>query len=154
KPTAVTLPFALVLLDWWPLRRLACGASGLPTAPALLRSLREQTPLLLLALAISVVTYRVQAATGAVAAEAALPFGVRAANAVDSLRHYLQDAFWPSGLSVFYPHPTAVVSPAATAASALALLALTAGALRLARAAPAAAMGWLWFLGTLVPVLG
>jgi tetratricopeptide (TPR) repeat protein len=155
KPTAVTLPFALVLFDWWPLRRIECAArTGLPTLRGLAHSLREKWPLFALAAAVSVVTYRVQASTGALAAPDVLPFGVRAANALDALRQYLADAFWPSGLCVFYPHPTAIESPFAAAATALALVAVSAALLRLARAAPAAAMGWLWFLGTLVPVLG
>ena len=155
KPTAVTLPFVLVLFEWWPLGRLARSPrTGRPTARALAASLREKAPMLALAAAASAVTYRVQASTGAVAAGDALPFPVRAANAVDSLRAYLVDFAWPRDLAAFYPHPTAVESPAATAVTALALLAWTACALRLARRAPAAAVGWLWFVGTLVPVLG
>jgi hypothetical protein len=155
KPTAVTLPFVLVLFEWWPLGRLARSPrTGLPTARALAASLREKAPMLALAAAVSVVTYRVQAATGAVAASDALPFSVRAANAVDALRAYLAGFVWPHGLAAFYPHPTAIASPAATAVTALALLAWTAVVLRLARRTPAAAVGWLWFVGTLVPVLG
>jgi tetratricopeptide (TPR) repeat protein len=155
KPTAVTLPFVLVLFEWWPLRRLACSPrSGLPTVRSLAASLRAKWAMLALVAADAAVTYRAQAASGAVAARDALPFAVRAANAVDSLRAYLVDSVWPSGLAVFYPHPIAVTSPGATLATALALAAGTALLLRLARRQPAAAMGWLWFLGVLVPMLG
>jgi len=83
-----------------------------------------------------------------------LPFAVRAANAVDSLRAYLVDAVWPVGLAAFYPHPTAIESPAATLATAAALAAWTVVTLAFARRQPALAMGWLWFVGTLVPMLG
>ncbi len=155
KPTAVTLPFVLVLFEWWPLARLECSArSGLPTPGALAASLREKLPMLALAAAVSVVTFRVQAATGAVAASDVLPFPLRLGNAIDSLRAYLADAFWPSGLAAFYPHEAAIASPLATLGSALALgaisLALGVGSRRI----PAGLAGWLWFLGTLVPVLG
>jgi len=107
-----------------------------------------------MSVAVSAVTYSVQSSTGAVAAADALPFAVRAANAVDSLRAYLIDAIWPAGLAAFYPHPTAIESPVATLATAAALAAWTALALALARRQPALAMGWLWFVGTLVPTLG
>jgi tetratricopeptide (TPR) repeat protein len=155
KPTAVTLPFVLVLFEWWPLRRLAVSArTGLPTLRSVAVSLLEKWPLLAMSAAVSAVTYAVQASTGAVAAADALPFAVRAANAVDSLRAYLVDAVWPAGLAAFYPHPTAIESPAATLATAAALVVWTALALSLARRQPAIAMGWLWFVGTLVPMLG
>ncbi|HVH17773.1 MAG TPA: tetratricopeptide repeat protein [Myxococcota bacterium] len=155
KPTAVTLPFVLVLFEWWPLRRLACSPrTGLPSARALAGSLAAKWPMLALSAAASFVTYRVQASTGAVAASDALPFPVRAANAVDALRAYLVDFVWPQGLAAFYPHPTSIEAPAATLVTALALAAWTAGVLGLARRVPAAAVGWLWFVGTLVPVLG
>jgi tetratricopeptide (TPR) repeat protein len=155
KPMAVTLPFTLVLFEWWPLRRLAASErTGLPTAAALARSLRAKWPELALAALFSAVAYRVQSATGAVAASDALPFPVRVANAVDSLWAYLADVVWPYGLAAFYPHPTSVPSPGWTALGAVALVALTGLLLRAARRAPEAAVGWLWFLGTLVPVLG
>ncbi|HEX5067363.1 MAG TPA: hypothetical protein VFY49_14685 [Myxococcota bacterium] len=155
KPTAVTLPFVLVLFEWWPLRSLACSPrSGLPTARALGASLRQKAPMFALVAAISIVTYRVQASTGAVAAGDVLPFSVRAANAVDSLRAYLADFAWPHDLAAFYPHPTQIGAPLSTAVSGLALLAWTGLVLRLARRTPAAAVGWLWFVGALVPTLG
>jgi tetratricopeptide (TPR) repeat protein len=110
--------------------------------------------MLALSAAASLVTYRVQDATGAVAASDALPFAVRAANAVDAVRAYLADFVWPRGLAAFYPHPTSIEAPAATLVTALALVAWTAVVLGFARRAPAAAVGWLWFVGTLVPVLG
>jgi Flp pilus assembly protein TadD len=155
KPMAVTLPFTLVLFEWWPLRSLPVSPrTGLPTAAGLARALRAQLPALALAAAISAVAYRVQSASGAVAARDALPFSLRVDNAIHAVVAYLADAVWPHALAAFYPHPTEIVSASATVAAAAALLAFSAALVFAARRAPAALVGWLWFLGTLVPVLG
>ena len=155
KPMAVTLPFTLVLFEWWPLRRLATSPrTGLPTLAGLARSLRAQLPAFALAALFSAIAYREQAVDGAMVARGVLPLTLRIANAVDALWAYLADSVWPSGLSAFYPYPTSMPSPLATGLGAAALAAITLGLLRAARRAPAATVGWLWFLGTLVPVLG
>jgi protein O-mannosyl-transferase len=156
KPMLVTLPFVLVLLDVWPLGRVGVGGGG-PGAwvdrRALRASLVEKLPLFALALASSVVTFVVQRHAGAVGELQRFPFGARLANAVVSYVAYLEKAFWPAGLAVFYPYDRAL-SAWRVAACALILLAVTGAAFALARRAPAVAVGWCWYLGTLVPVIG
>jgi Flp pilus assembly protein TadD len=154
KPTLVTLPFALLLLDLWPLRRTGVGApAGAPHAPWT-RLLGEKLPLFALAAASCVVTYAVQSASGATSRLAHLPFPARAGNAVVSVARYLGSTLWPLDLAVFYPHPEHSWPPAAVAAAALLIAGVTAATLLALRRAPALAVGWLWFLGTLVPMLG
>jgi hypothetical protein len=154
KPTAVTLPFSLLLLDYWPLGRLAPRGRRLPAGGALARAVAEKLPLFALTGLVSVVTYQVQAATGAVASGDLLPLDLRAANAIGALVDYLADAFWPSDLAVFYPHPRELPPLPELAAALVGLVAITAGALQQARTRPQLTVGWLWFLGTLVPVIG
>jgi tetratricopeptide (TPR) repeat protein len=157
KPMAVTLPFVLLLLDYWPLRRLgAAGASGLPGGPELSRALLEKLPMLALVAASSVVTLRVQSAAGATGFGEQLSLAARIANALESYGAYLTDAFWPSGLAVFYPHPhfDGVESFLPAAGWALCGVALTAVLLRASRQHGYLAVGWLWFLGMLIPAIG
>jgi Flp pilus assembly protein TadD len=144
KPMLVTLPFVLLLLDYWPLRRM----------PPVRRAVLEKLPLVALSAISSVVTYRVQQAAGAVQPIDLYPASVRALNALIAYATYLRQAFWPSGLAVFYPHPGENVSQAAAGGAALLLAAITAVALRARARHPYLAVGWLWFLGTLVPVIG
>jgi len=154
KPMLVTLPFLLLLLDFWPLGRLARGPERVPWS----RLLGEKAPFLLLSVASSLVTLRVQAAGGAMGplAEVALP--ARLANAAVATWTYLARSVWPHGLAAFHPHP-GLAAPGSgwTLEAGLAcgvLVLLTGLALRHARRAPYACVGWLWFLGMLVPVLG
>ena len=139
KPMLVTLPFVLLLLDYWPLHR---------------RALLEKVPLVALSLASSVVTYRVQSAAGAIQAGDVYPVSTRILNAVLSYAIYLRQAFWPSDLAVFYPHPGADLSRAAALGAGLLLATGTAVAVAMRRRHPYLLVGWLWFLGTLVPVIG
>ncbi len=150
KPMLVILPFVLLLLDFWPLRRL-----GNPVSPrALGRAALEKLPLLAMAAAVAVVTFAVQRDAGAMHHADMLPFGVRVQNALISWVWYLEKAFWPTGLAVFYPHPARGVPTGAAVLAALLLAAITAAAVRSARTRPYFAMGWLWYLGSLVPVIG
>jgi hypothetical protein len=152
KPTLVSLPFVLLLLDFWPLRRTAAGAA--PGAPALpwRRLAAEKLPLFALAAASCLVTYRVQG--GAAAMLQHLPAATRLSNAVVAAAAYLGRTLWPARLAFFYPHPERPW-PATTFAAALAtLLLLTGAAAALRRRAPWLAVGWLWFLGMLVPTVG
>jgi len=150
KPMLVTLPAVLLLLDVWPLGR---------TASRSLRALAwEKAPLFAAAAASCAATLVAQRAGGAVASLASAPLADRAANAVVSYARYLLHAAWPVNLSVIYPLPgsveaAALSAPAVTAAL-LVLAALSALAYRLRRRAPYVLIGWLWFLGTLVPVIG
>jgi tetratricopeptide (TPR) repeat protein len=145
KPMLVTLPAVLLLLDAWPLRRLF-GPSG-RLAPFVLL---EKLPLLLPALAVAAVTAMVQPVVGS----EGHAISVRVANAIDSLGAYLRVSFWPSGLAVLYPHPGAEIPAWRVASSGAVVLALTIFAALGLRRRPAQALGWLWFLGMLVPVIG
>ena len=146
KPILVTLPLALLLLDAWPLERL--GALRVRAA------LREKAWLFALAVAAGVVTVAAQHAGGALQALDAVPLGERLANAPVAVLGYLRRAFWPSDLAVFYPHPRATLAISRAWASAAALFGLTALALRAWPRRPWLAVGWLWFLVLLAPVVG
>jgi tetratricopeptide (TPR) repeat protein len=155
KPLLVTFPFALLLLDFWPLGRLG----GTPDAPRLeaarvRRAVLEKWPLFALVAASSVVTYAVQRETGAMSADGMLPFAYRVENGLESLVIYLEKSVWPSGLAIFYPHPLATVGAARAASCGLALAGVTVVCLRLAQRRPHLTVGWFWYLGTLVPMIG
>jgi len=148
KPMAVTFPLVLLLLDYWPLRRIAW-----PPAPAAARSLiLEKLPLLALSAAASVLTFLAQRSYGAVVSLTHLPLAARAGNAAVSYVAYIGKAFWPTDLAVLYPART----PDAAAAflAAIVLLAVTAVAWRWIVKRPYFAVGWLWYVGMLVPVIG
>jgi len=154
KPTLVTTPFVLWLLDLWPLGRLA-GASG-PRAITrrAAKLLLEKLPLLALSATASAIAYSVQKSVGAIAAGAQIPFALRWMNALDAVRIYLAQSVWPSGLAVSYPHPLGSLGLPRLAAAAGLLALLTALALAGLRRRPYLCVGWLWFLGMLVPVIG
>ena len=135
KPMIVTLPFVLVLLDFWPLKR------GL--------RLREKWPLFAISAAGAAATFFVQHASGAVKPTGAAALG----NALVSYVTYIVKTFWPTGLAVFYPYPTELPLWQVLLAGA-ALAAVSAAVVRLYRPHPYLAVGWFWFLGTLVPVIG
>jgi tetratricopeptide (TPR) repeat protein len=143
KPMLVTLPFVLLLLDYWPLRR--------PGPPA--RLVLEKLPLFALAAASCAATLWAQRAGGAVAAVERLGPGARLGNALVAYAVYLRKAVWPDDLAAFYPHPLGR-PPLHLLGAALVLGLLTWLCLRSRRQRPYLAVGWLWFLGTLVPVLG
>jgi hypothetical protein len=147
KPALVTLPFLLLLLDRWPLGRVP--ARGELTTRALLV---EKLPLAVLALAASVVAVATQARESTTSL-ARLPVGDRLAHALVSFVVYLRLVVWPTGLAVFHPYPH-VVDRAAAAGAAVLLIAITAGAFAARRSAPYVLVGWLWFLVSLLPVIG
>lgn len=147
KPMLVTLPCVLLLLDVWPLDRLRTGLRPL---------LVEKIPLFLLAAASSAVT--VYAQEGSLATLQAVSVGRRLGNALVSYAIYLGKTFWPAKLAVFYPLPLSIPPWKAASAGAL-LVMLTALAVwrifsRKGGRQPYLAVGWLWFLGMLVPVIG
>ena len=161
KPMLVPLPLLLLVLDWWPLGRLAPADTarrpgqrawrlgGLTLPPALLL---EKVPLLALAAVSSALTLWAQQETrlpGAV-----LGFGLRLGNAVVAYADYLVLFFAPTGLAVFYPHAESALPRWKIAAAAATLLAATAAALALRRRLPHLLAGWLWYAGMLVPVAG
>lgn len=147
KPMAVTLPFALLLLDYWPLGRVRDPKADVP------RLLREKAPLFALSAASSVVTFWIQRSMGAMSALEALPLSTRLANALVSYVEYIGKAIWPMKLAVFYPpRPPLPASSVLLAASVLA--AISVAAVRMARSKPWMLTGWLWYVGTLAPVIG
>ncbi|MGA2243224.1 MAG: tetratricopeptide repeat protein, partial [Verrucomicrobiota bacterium] len=189
KPMLVTLPFVLLLLDYWPLGRISdfgfrpalhslwakggisdlksvlrsaplnpikgCGHHGAlrPQPPTIQRLIAEKLPFLLLAVASSVVTYLGQKSEGAMMTLEQIPLGVRLAKVPVNYVTYLRNTIWPEGLAIPYPHPSAF--PVFLVVLCTLLLAgVTVLVLWAARTKPYAAVGWFWFLGTLVPVIG
>ena len=148
KPMVVTLPFALLLLDVWPLERLAWGPGW---ARRLVPLAVEKLPLLGLSAAASLVTLRYQT-TSLVPLEV-LPWPVRLGNAAISIILYVERTILPRHLAVFYPIQFEIPVGRALAAAVL-IAAITAAAIWQARRRPWLLVGWLWFVGTLVPVLG
>jgi tetratricopeptide (TPR) repeat protein len=160
KPMLVTLPFVFLLLDLWPLKRWRSpeGGKRRPGWPPR-RLILEKLPLLALALASSWITAASQRAGGSVISIHSFPLLVRIQNALYSYVAYLGKTIWPTGLAFHYPHPGAehVDAPwlaGAAAGAALLIAAATVLAWRGAARRPYAVVGWLWFLGTLVPVIG
>jgi Tfp pilus assembly protein PilF len=147
KPMVVTFPFVLLLLDWWPLRRRVGGKASWA------RLVWEKIPLFLLSAAVSIITFLIQKENHAIAPLSAMPLGDRLANATVSYVAYLGKTFWPAGLSIFYPY----YGPPSLGylLSALTLLILiTVMAILLIHRRPYMLVGWLWYLGALVPVIG
>jgi Flp pilus assembly protein TadD len=162
KPMAVTLPIVLLLLDYWPLRRFDEARTvfdrrtGGPThgAAASARSLLiEKIPLFVFSAASCVMTLAAQGSGGAVIALEQIPVDVRLANALVSYVDYLGKTLWPVGLVMFYPH-FGMPPGWKIAFCALILMTVTVFAVRGARRYPYVLVGWLWYLGTLVPVIG
>lgn len=157
KPMVITLPFALLLVDAWPLGRLREGGpGGTAGRRAALRLVREKWPLFAIAAGAGIATVVAQRGSAAATLEA-IPMGQRLANAVVSYGAYLRDTLWPANLAAFYPHPS-VGGPGpslvAVSASAAVLAAVTVLAVAWRKRFPFVLWGWLWFLGTLVPVIG
>ncbi len=146
KPMLVTLPIVLLLLDYWPLNRWK-EERGKRKVTA------EKLPLFALAAASGIVTFIVQQSGGAVKSLEAYPFSVRIANATVSYISYIGKMIWPSDLAFFYPHPGML--PAWQIAGACLLLVLiTLLAIRMMKPYPWLAVGWLWYVVTLLPVIG
>lgn len=158
KPMAVTLPFTLLLLDVWPLRRLSFFPESAEGTAAWLRlwarRIAEKWLLLLLSAGSCLVTLWAQSRGGAVKTLTLYPMSVRLGNALLAYAGYVRRFCWPTRLCVFYPHPGAGYSRIGAAVAALLLLAVTLLLLRAARRRPELLVGWLWFVGVLIPVIG
>lgn len=166
KAMPLTLPFVLLLLDVWPLARLRlrlpdAASAGDATdrawdapvaggARPLGALVLEKLPFFVLTIASAVATYLAQDTAGATFA---IPLGVRLANAVVSVARYLGTFVWPFGLAVIYPYPASWPVPI-VAAAALLLVVITAVAWWQSARRPWIVVGWLWFVGMLVPVIG
>ncbi len=174
KPMLVTLPFVLLLLDIWPLRRASLFFTNsdpseplkkakLPKQPRKTtgasvplpwrRLIQEKWPFFLLSLMSSIATLVAQEQGGAVMSLTRLSLYQRVGNAVVSYVRYVYKLVWPTQLSVHYPHPDGW-APLQVLGALLLLLAVSLLVLRLARSKKYSLVGWLWFLGTLVPVIG
>jgi len=160
KPMLVTLPLVLLLLDFWPLGRLkAAPLAATKGAPrpsfwsTAGRLVKEKAPLLALVAVSCVITYAVQQKGGAVVPTKVFPLADRVVNAVVAYVAYLGNTFWPTDMAVFYPAAGSVPREK-FAWSAAVLVGVTAGVLGEIRRRPYLAVGWFWFLGTLVPVIG
>ena len=157
KPQAITFPFLLLLWDYWPLDRI--GARDMPTqagnAPRLpiARLLLEKLPLLFLSAASAVITMEAQKAGGAVKDLARFSLPLRLETTVISYARYLGKTFWPTKLVLPYPHPLKLY-PSWQVGAAVALLLLITAIVLCARDKRYLAVGWFWFLGSLVPMIG
>jgi len=151
KPMLVTLPFGLLLLDIWPIGRLASGAAD--RSREISRCVREKLPLFAMSIASVGVTLAAQTSGGALQAGSVLSLADRVATALVSYARYLGLAIWPTELAIYYPHPGGWPSLTVVGA-ALLLLAITMLVCWQWRARPYATVGWFWFLGTLLPVIG
>ena len=176
KPMLVTLPFALLLLDFWPLGRMnsagvvgraapdaaAGGAAdtrqeaSTPTAPrpALLRLALEKLPLFALSVISSVITIKASASGGAIVPTAGVTIGSRLSNTVVSYADYLYDLIWPTRLAAFYPHPASNIPHGRLLLAGLLIAGITALIAWRAKSSRSLAVGWLWYLGTMLPVIG
>jgi protein O-mannosyl-transferase len=155
KPMVVTLPFVLLLLDYWPLGRTqwAKPAAGESVKAPPSQLLKEKLPFFALAAVSCVVTYWAQRGGGTVVSLARLPPGMRVANALLSYVGYMGKAFWPMGLAVFYPLQVRLPAAAVMGAG-IVLVGMTAAVIGRARREPWFVTGWFWYVGTLVPVIG
>ncbi len=165
KPMLVTLPFVMLLLDYWPLKRIAdCGlriadskSSALSVVdsplPKFNRLLVEKWPFFLLSAISCVVTFIVQQKSGTVASLARVSMAGRMENSFVSYARYLGNTFWPVNLAVLYPHPIHWAA-GPVVFSLLLVIGLSVAAVWLGRRFPFVFTGWFWFVGTLVPVIG
>jgi protein O-mannosyl-transferase len=155
KPQIVTLPFVLLLWDYWPLERIGAPPNS-PAAPdqrSFAYLLWEKWPLFILAAADSVVTVFVQRAGDSVRTLAEVPMSVRLENVLVAYVRYLGTAFWPSRLAPMYPRPEGALPVWQVAGAATLLLLVSALALRW-RDRRYLPVGWFWFMGTLIPMIG
>jgi protein O-mannosyl-transferase len=160
KPMLVTLPFGLLLLDYWPLRRLGFNDQNQTASPTtqpsaslqiFFRRCLEKVPLLLLTVISSVLTMKAQALDSEIKA---VPLMSRLANAVLSYGVYLKQMIWPAGLAIFYPYRDWSIFAWPVVLSLLVVCVITALVVWQIKARPYLAVGWFWYLGTLIPVVG
>lgn len=163
KPMIVTFPFVMLLMDYWPLQRLAshkptsADLSVLPPHPFVQSSRGmlwlEKLPLIALALMASILVIITEQKAGALTSLADLSVWERLANAVLSYAKYIAMMFWPAGLAFLYPHPATLPLGQVIAALAL-MISLTLLILAVYQRKPYLFVGWFWYLGILLPVIG
>lgn len=146
KPMIVTLPFVLLLMDYWPLNRFK--------TVKIRKLILEKIPFILLSFVLSVITLIVQGRMGIIKPIVRYPLAWRLENTIISYLTYVEKLFWPFNLAIFYPHPKGTTPLIEVIISALILIAITIFVILQIRKRPYLAFGWFWFLGTLVPVIG
>jgi len=151
KPMPVSFPLTLLLLDIWPLRRVSAGNR---TFRAFARLAMEKAPLFLIAFVSCVLTFWAQRAGGAVAALDQLPVHLRVANALLSYMAYLGKLLWPAHLALFYPYRADLLQSWEIAACLIAFAGMSVYAIRAFPSRPYLTFGWLWYVITLLPVIG
>lgn len=171
KSMLVTLPCVLLLLDFWPLRRMTVvkprplvaslpATNGRGFTAGVWRLILEKLPLFALSATVSMIVVVSQRSSGLMNMAENVPLGLRATNAALAYVGYLWKTIWPTNLAIFYPHPAMLKSGytssiiAGALAAMLLLAAITLVVLWQARRRPYLAVGWFWYLGTLVPVVG
>ncbi len=158
KPMVITLPFVLLLLDYWPLARIQGWATHSPAFPAAQapwpRLLLEKVPLLALSAASAAITVFAQHSGSAFESLGEIPIRLRLENAVYSYAKYVAKIFWPWNMALVYPHPLNQLTFFQVGLSAIFLVAMSVWVWRGRQRYPYAITGWLWFLSTLVPVIG
>jgi len=156
KPMLVTWPFVLLLLDYWPFRRVAWQpADGMKRfAHAWLPLVREKVPLFGLVAASMVLTWMAQGSVGSAQMIFDAPAALRIANALVSYSQYIFLTFWPANLAIYYPFASSGPPIWRLAVAVVLLAVITVVALRQAEKRPVLIVGWLWFVGTFLPVIG
>ena len=167
KPIVVVVPFVLLLLDYWPLGRLRLGNQHRPDELRQGKSdkgcrrqfslgylIAEKVPMAVFAALVGVITLLAQRAGGTVSGLESIPLGYRVANAFISYLTYIEKLIWPSRLAVLYPHPGGDFSMARLVVSVSLVSVITVFSIYVAHKQRYLVVGWLWYLGTLVPVIG
>ena len=154
KPMLVTWPFVMLLLDYWPLRRLSESTSRKNFLVSIAPLVREKLPLFAMAAASCVITFFAQSHGAAVRTFTDVPIVLRLSNALVSYAKYLMLTFWPYDLAAYYPFTSRGIPAWQIIGAAFLLIGITASCLFQRKLRPYLMVGWLWFLGTLVPVIG
>lgn len=154
KPVVATLPMVLLLLDYWPLERFNLERHPAEKSVPLSWIFIEKIPLLVLSAILSIATIAAQKNVGAFIPVDAVPLGYRIANMFFSYTKYIGKTIWPSRLAAFYPYPNATFLTTAATICAPLLVLISVIIIYAGRRRKYAAMGWLWYIGTLVPMIG
>jgi hypothetical protein len=144
KPMLVTLPFVLLLLDYWPLKRLQSP----------LHLVLEKVPFFIVTILACVATFITEQESGALSPAEIYPLDVRMQNAIISYVAYIKKTIWPSNLAILYPYPVTLWPIEQVVVSGLVLVIISIIVVRWIYTYPYLAIGWFWYLGTLVPVIG
>ncbi|MGV7221343.1 MAG: tetratricopeptide repeat protein [Nitrospinales bacterium] len=162
KPMLVTLPFVLLMLDFWPLKRLRTSNKNegleeknkLTQTKDLSHLILEKIPFLVITIASCIVTFSAQKGGGGLQSTEIFPFKARLINALVSYIEYLEKIIWPKSLVVLYPHPGSTLAIWKGVVCAIALIIVSTIAIKMIKKAPYFAVGWFWYLGTMIPVIG